>query len=172
MKNLQIGPKRKRPAGQRLGAFQMQCITLFVRAAAVFSLPRSIGQVYGILFATPRPLNLDELIVLLGSSRGGTHDAIKWLMHIGAVERVHLPGVRKEHYRSELNLRKLAAGYLRLKVEPHVENGADHILELAESIEPDGADAEFQHRRLDKIRAWHRVLSELLPMVKQIAEDR
>lgn len=154
------------------GEFQSRCITLFVRAAAVFSLPRSIGQVYGLLFATPRPLNLDELIAMLGSSRGGTHDAIKWLMHIGAVERVHLPGVRKEHYRAELNLRKLAAGYLRLKVEPHVENGADHIGELADSIDPSDAEAEFQSQRLDKIRAWHRVVSGLLPMVKQIAEDR
>lgn len=164
--------RRRASSAQPLDEFQSRCIALFVRATAVFSLPRSVGQVYGLLFATPRPLHLDELVGLLGASRGGTFEAVKWLVSVGAVERVRLPGVRKDHFRAELNLRKLAAGYLRLKVEPHVENGAEHIRELEAVVAASGPEAAFHHQRLDKIRSWHRVISDLLPLVKQLAQEK
>jgi HTH-type transcriptional regulator, glycine betaine synthesis regulator len=154
-----------------LSEFQSRSIELFVRATAVFSVPRSIGQVYGLLFATPRPLNLDELTASLRASRGGTFEAVKWLVNVGAVERVRLPGVRKDHFLAELNLRKLAAGYLRLKVEPHIENGTDHIRELEEAATTEGPESVFHQQRLNKIRSWHRVLSDLLPMIKDLAKE-
>lgn len=170
-------PRPRQPANLRLPAspaldeFQSRSIELFVRASAVFSLPRSVGQVYGLLFATPRPLNLDDLIASLGASRGGTFEAVKWLVGIGAVERVRLPGIRKDHFRAELNLRRLAAGYLRLKVEPHVENGSEHIRELEAAVAAGGEEADFQRERLNKVRSWHRVISDLLPMVKELARE-
>jgi DNA-binding transcriptional regulator GbsR (MarR family) len=107
----------------------------------------------------------------LGTSRGGTFEAVKWLVSIGAVERVRLPGIRKDHFRAELNLRRLAAGYLRLKVEPHVQNGSDHIRELESAMAATGEEAAFHQQRLNKIRSWHRALADVLPMVKELARE-
>jgi hypothetical protein len=55
-------PARKAPsprAATALSPFQIQTIALCVRAADALSVPRSAGQVYGLLFSTPHPLNLD-----------------------------------------------------------------------------------------------------------------
>jgi len=164
--------KKSAPAAQPgLSAFQIQTIALCVRAADALSLPRSAGQVYGLLFSTPRPLNLDEMTALLHASRGGTWEGLDWLRQMGAVEKVFLPGVRKDHYRAEINLRKLANGILRLRIEPHLENGHDHLEALQQSIVPEDPDAEFHRERLNKIATWHRVVSELLPLVKQVAAE-
>jgi DNA-binding transcriptional regulator GbsR (MarR family) len=154
-----------------LNPFQEQSVTLFVRAAGALSLPRSVGQVYGLLFATERPLNLDEIMALLGSSRGGTFEGLKWLRQFGAVERVFLPGVRKEHFQAELNLRRLANGFLRLRIEPHLENANGHLDGLRAVIEDHSPDAEFQRTRLGKVETWHRLLNDLLPMIKQVAAE-
>lgn len=159
------------PARVGLSPFQTQTIALCVRAADALSVPRSAGQVYGLLFSTPRPLNLDEMTVLLTASRGGTWEGLDWLRQIGAVEKVFLPGVRKDHYRAEINLRKLASGILRLRIEPHLENGHDHLAALDQSITSTDSDAAFQRERLHKIGTWHRVLSELLPMIKEVAAE-
>lgn len=158
-------------AREALNAFQAQTIELFVRAADALSLPRSAGQVYGLLYSTPRPLNLDEMTALLNASRGGTWEGLDWLRQMGAVEKVFLPGVRKDHYRAEVNLRKLAGGILRMRIEPHLENGRDHLESLALSIEDDSPEAEFQRTRLGKVETWHRLLNDLLPMIKQVAAE-
>ncbi len=161
----------RQPARTTLNSFQAQTIELFVRAADALSLPRSAGQVYGLLFSTSRPLNLDEMTSLLNASRGGTWEGLDWLRQMGAVEKVFLPGVRKDHYRAEINLRKLATGILRLRIEPHLENGHDHLRALSASIDEAGPEAEFQRERLGKVDTWHRLLNDLLPMIKQVAAE-
>jgi DNA-binding transcriptional regulator GbsR (MarR family) len=164
-------PREIGAAATALTPFQEQSVALFVRAAIALSLPRSVGQVYGLLFASPRPLNLDEIMALLGASRGGTFEGLKWLRQFGAVERVFLPGVRKEHFQAELNLRRLANGFLRLRIEPHLDNANNHLNGLRSAIDSDSVDAEFQHTRLGKVETWHRLLNDLLPMIKQVAAE-
>ena len=154
-----------------LNTFQGQTIELFVRAADALSLPRSAGQVYGLLFSTSRPLNLDEMTALLSASRGGTWEGLDWLRQMGAVEKVFLPGVRKDHYRAEVNLRKLAGGILRMRIEPHLENGHDHLEALERSIDDSDPEADFQRERLGKVETWHRLLNDILPMIKQVAAE-
>lgn len=158
-------------SGAALNAFQEQSVALFVRAASALALPRSVGQVYGLLFATPRPLNLDEIMALLGASRGGTFEGLRWLRQFGAVERVFLPGVRKEHFQAELNLRRLANGFLRLRIEPHLDNASSHLDSLRSVIADDAPEAEFQRTRLGKVETWHRLLNEVLPMIKEVAAE-
>ena len=161
----------RQPAPTGLNSFQAQTIELFVRAADALSLPRSAGQVYGLLFSTPRPLNLDEMTALLNASRGGTWEGLDWLRQMGAVEKVFLPGVRKDHYRPEINLRKLASGILRMRIEPHLENGHDHLEALERSIDDSDPEADFQRERLGKVETWHRLLNDILPMIKQVAAE-
>ena len=158
-------------ANPGLSPFQIQTVSLFVRAAEAFSLPRSAGQVYGLLFSTPQPLNLDEMTTLLHASRGGTWEGLDWLRQMGAVEKVFLHGVRKDHYRPEVNLRKLAGGILRLRFEPHLQNGHEHLKALEASVEADSPDSEFQRTRLGKIETWHRHLNDLLPLIKEVAAE-
>jgi len=158
-------------APEGVNPFQAQTIELFVRAADALSLPRSAGQVYGLLFSTSRPLNLDEMTALLNASRGGTWEGLDWLRQMGAVEKVFLPGVRKDHYRAEINLRKLASGILRMRIEPHLENGRDHLEALSLSIDGQNPEADFQRERLGKVEVWHRLLNDLLPVIKQVAAE-
>ena len=166
-------PARKNPppGASELSPFQIQTVSLFVRAAEALSLPRSAGQVYGLLFSTPQPLNLDEMTGLLQASRGGTWEGLDWLREMGAVEKVVLPGVRKDHYRPEINLRKLASGVLRLRIEPHLQNGRDHLEALEASVDAQSPDAEFQRTRLGKVETWHRLINDLLPMIKEVAAE-
>ena len=45
-----------------LSAWETSMIDVFVRAAGLIGLPRSIGEIYGLLFCTPKALSFDELV--------------------------------------------------------------------------------------------------------------
>jgi hypothetical protein len=38
-------------------------------------------------------------------------------------------------------------------------------------VDSEGPDAEFQSTRLGKVETWHRLLNDLLPMIKQVAAE-
>jgi len=152
-----------------LSEFQVEMISLFVRGAAALSLPRSVAQIYGLLFATPEPLSLDDITLRLGISRGSAFEGLRWLRDLGAVESVFLPGVRKEHFRAELQLRKLATGFLRNQIQPHVDNGTEHLKRLKETIDPGSKDALFYRDRLQQITGWHRFFGKALPVIRALA---
>lgn len=152
-----------------LSEFQVEAIALFVRAAAVFSLPRSVAQICGLLFATPEPLSIDDISLRLGISRGSAFEGLRWLRDLGAVESIFLPGVRKEHFRAEFQLRKLATGFLRNQIQPHIDNGTEHLKRLKETIDPSSRDAAFYRDRLKQITGWHRFFAKALPVIRALA---
>ena len=51
-------------------------IDVFVRAASLIGLPRSIGEIYGLLFCTPQALSFDELVERLQISKGSVSQGL------------------------------------------------------------------------------------------------
>ena len=45
-----------------LGPVEVQVIQVFVDGVKVLGFPRSIGEIYGLLFISPDPLSLDDLV--------------------------------------------------------------------------------------------------------------
>lgn len=153
-----------------MSGFQSECVEIFMRAAVAFALPASVGQIYGLLFASAEPLSLDEICAMLGSSRGGTFQSMKWLREVGMIERVRVPGLRKGHFRAVLNLRKVASSLLRMQVEPHISNGVGHLERLRGSIAPDDDPvSDFQRARYEQMARWHAFLADMLPLIKAMS---
>jgi DNA-binding transcriptional regulator GbsR (MarR family) len=48
-----------------LNLLQRQVIEYFVDGVRVLGLPRSLGEIYGLLFISPAPLSLDDLVRML-----------------------------------------------------------------------------------------------------------
>jgi DNA-binding transcriptional regulator GbsR (MarR family) len=161
--NLQISPPPP------LSAFQLQSVALFIHVFGALSLPRSIGEIYGLLFSTPEPLSLDDVQTRLQLSRGSASEGLRWLRSLGAVNQVYLPGIRKEHFTAETSLRKLASGYLRNRIDPHLENGPNRLSILESSIDPASASAHFEKSRLGQIAGWYKFFGKALPLIKVLA---
>ena len=91
-----------------MGEFQRRSISLFVNAASALSLPKSVGEIFGLYYSTEEPLSLNEVTAYLGISRGSASEGIRWLRGMGALKPVVRPGMRREHFTAETSLRKLA----------------------------------------------------------------
>ena len=110
----------------------MAVIDLFLNAAISVGLPKSVGQIYGLLFCRDEPLAMDEIMELLSVSKGSASQGLRSLRHLGAVKSQFLSGQRKEHFVAEIRLRKLVSGFLKEQAEPHLEKGKARLSHLQE----------------------------------------
>jgi DNA-binding transcriptional regulator GbsR (MarR family) len=152
----------------KLSAFQRECIDLFVHAAQALSIPRSIGEIYGLLFSTEEPLCMEDVISRLDMSKGSASQGLRWLRDVGAARTVYVQGDRRDHFVAETELRKLASGFLREHVEPHLASGKDRLARLANATATNGNGA-FASGRVRKLKRWHFFGSKLLPVLRTLA---
>ena len=96
-----------------LDEWERAVIDLFLNAANSFGLPKSYGQIYGLLFCRDQPLAMNEVMELLGISKGSASQGLRSLRQLGAISSVYAPGDRKERFSAEIRLRKLVAGFLK-----------------------------------------------------------
>ena len=153
-----------------LDDWEVAVIDLFLNAANSFGLPKSYGQIYGLLFCRDQSLSMDEVMKLLEISKGSASQGLRALRQLGAVSSVFEPGDRKERFVAEIRLRKLVGGFLREQADPHLEKGTARLKQI-ESLVNDTEDVDARERgahRHEILSGWHRQMSRLLPWVKMI----
>lgn len=153
-----------------LDDWEVAVIDLFLNAANSFGLPKSYGQIYGLLFCRDQPLAMDEVMELLQISKGSASQGLRALRKLGAISSVFEPRDRKERFVAEIRLRKLVGGFLREQADPHLEKGTARLKQI-ESLINDLEDVDARKRgahRHEILSGWHRQMSRLLPWVKMI----
>ena len=154
----------------RLDKWEGAVIDLFLNAANSFGLPKSYGQIYGLLFCRDQSLSMDEVMQLLQISKGSASQGLRALRQLGAVSSVFAPGDRKERFVAEIRLRKLVGGFLREQADPHLDKGVGRLKQIEALLENlDNKDSlQRGTRRHEILSGWHRQMSRLLPWVKMV----
>ena len=145
-------------------------VDLFTNAAQSIGLPKSFGQIYGLLFCRNEPLAMDDVMSLLDISKGSASQGLRSLRQLGAVSSAFAPGERRELYIAEIRLRKLVSGFLREQADPHLEKGVARLKQIEELLKNVKEKDSHQRgiRRFEILTGWHRQMSRLLPWVKMI----
>jgi DNA-binding transcriptional regulator GbsR (MarR family) len=147
-----------------LSDLEKEVVDIFVRIAGVLNLPRSVGELYGVLFISPDPLCIDDLMRKLNISKGSTSQGLKILRSFGAVNSVYVPGDRKDFFTAEAELRKIAAGFVKEQVYPHLENGKERMARIESLLtEETPEQKEFIAERIERLRGWQKRAGSLLP---------
>lgn len=157
-------PESKSP----VNAFTTEIIAFFVNAVKVLGLPRSIGEIFGLLFASARALSFEEIMRQLRQSKGSTSQGLKVLRSLGMVKPVYIAGERRDFFTAETDLRYLVSGLIREQFMPQL-TGAASVLERAEHHLTDiSEDQQPEFRvRLEKLRHWHSRARALFPVIQE-----
>src|SRR5882757_6184898 len=81
-----------------LNALETEVIDLFVQLSRLVGQPRSLAEIYGLLFISSRPLTMDDIIARLGLSKGSASQGLKFLNRLGAARPIYVAGDRRTHY--------------------------------------------------------------------------
>jgi DNA-binding transcriptional regulator GbsR (MarR family) len=153
----------------RLEPVEVEVIHLFVQFSRALGQPRSVAEIYGLLFVSPRPLTMDTLIERLSLSKGSASQGLKYLQDLGAVRTVYVGGDRRTHYEAVAELRNLAGRFLRQEILTHFsgsEARLDRIAGAAQKLP--AAQRKFVAERVKTLRSWERNGRRVLPFVLKI----
>jgi DNA-binding transcriptional regulator GbsR (MarR family) len=153
-----------------LGPVEAQVIQVFVDGVKVLGLPRSIGEIYGLLFISPEPLSLDDLVERLGISKGSASQGLRALKGLGAVRETTVEKSRRCHYQADIELKRLVGGFIREQVRPHLESGQSKIGRLVEVAgeDRDPQRREFFEGRVKQLEYWIKKGRVVLPLLQKV----
>lgn len=148
-------------------AVKQETLAYWVNIAAVLGFPRTVGEIYGLLFLSESPLSADDLVDELGISRSGAGQGLKALLDIGAIKPAHQVAIRKEHFQLQTDLGVLVKNVLQARILPKLESLKQQQDALSASAQAT-APAHLA-QRFEKLARWQQKASPLLAVLKSLA---
>lgn len=100
---------------------------------------RTMAQIHALLLVSPDPITQDDMMEELNISRGNANMNIRELIDWGLVERVILPGERKEYFLAEKDIWKVVRQIVKERKKRELEP-LIRLLDQLEDVEGDKKD--------------------------------
>jgi DNA-binding transcriptional regulator GbsR (MarR family) len=137
--------------------------------ASAWGINRTMGQIHGLLYISPEPLSMDEIMQRLKISRGNASMSLRSLEEWGVVQRVHYTGDRREYFRSLTDVWELFQTLVRERKRREFDptmRSLRQFLGEAESRDGNPGLALYQERLrslLDVLELVQRTCDRFLP---------
>jgi DNA-binding transcriptional regulator GbsR (MarR family) len=152
-----------------LEPLEIEIIQFFVQFSRALGQPRSVAEIYGLLFVSHQPLAMDTLIERLNLSKGSASQGLKYLEELGAVRTVYVAGARRNHYEAVAELRNLAGRFLRQQILTHFADSETRLARMAaEAQKLSGQQRKHVNARVKLLRSWGRNGRRVVPFVLKI----
>ena len=138
---------------------------------------RIIGQIYALLYLTPKSLCLDEIVAELDVSKASVSISVRQLQNWSAIKSVWIKGDRKDYYEAETDFNKLIRNGLLEMIRKKLDTAGGQLALAENSLrealgEANGnGDTELQvvADRLQRAKRFHHRINDLLtnPLVSR-----
>ncbi len=138
--------------------------------ASRFSINPTAGQLYGLLYMSPKPVSLNEMVEKLGISKGSASTNIRILSSWEAVEKVWVDNSRKDYYRAdpdtlEIIKKRLVKGMnRRLKEARGSLNSLEKTFQKHQNSGKED-NKDFYAKRLQKTRKMYEQVKNILDIL-------
>jgi DNA-binding transcriptional regulator GbsR (MarR family) len=156
-----------------LDEIESAIIDVFIRATKILGYPKSIGEIYGLLYISDEPLCMEDIIQRLGISLGAASQGLKVLKGMQAVKSKHMIGKRREYFTADFELEDLINRYLRVEFNGHLKNWKDQQSLIREMFDNNGTESSHAHleKRLERLEVLHAKSEALIQRVCEEFED-
>lgn len=150
-------------------ALELESIDFFVRLMSLLGLPRSVGEIYGLLYFNPEALTMDQVASRLEISIGSASQGLKTLRSLKAVKTSYVKGDRRDHYLAESEFRRLFSTFLNDEILPHLESAKDRIKRMEQEMPMETSEHfEFYNIRIEKLKRLTKASGRLLPALARL----
>ena len=142
----------------------LESVDFFVRMMSIMGLPRSVGEIYGLLYFSEDPLSMDQICKKLSISVGSASQGLKTLRNLKSIKTIYVPGERKDHFLAETEFRKLFSNFIKDEILPHLESASERIWRIENNLETVPPEKkEFYKIRIEKLKRLTKAGKRLLP---------
>ena len=145
------------------------------RICQLLGLPRSTGQIFGLLYLSAEPLSLNRMSSMIGISKGSASIGTRQLASWGAIRKVWIPGDRRDFYEVIEDLGQLVLGSYNNLIKPKFESSKDRLDRLKINLSEDfksGAipmdKKEILEGRIRALENIHDRVFQVLPLAEKI----
>jgi DNA-binding transcriptional regulator GbsR (MarR family) len=148
-------------------AFERECVAFFAEIVQLFGIPKSVGQIYGLLYASPQPLGFAAIVERLEISKGSASQGLQLLRSLGAINEAEAKDftARGVAYEAEISLRQLVTGILHERLAPLAIAGAQRLKLIKELAAQSPENAPFYLDRTKQLDNWRKRFTGLTPML-------
>ncbi|MFM8831324.1 MAG: GbsR/MarR family transcriptional regulator [Spartobacteria bacterium] len=147
-----------------LSAWEVEAIEMFIHFLRLIGLPKSVGEIYGLLFVAPKPLAMDDIMERLDISLGAASQGLKLLRSFGAVRVVYERGDRRDHYVADLELSRFATAFIKDELHPRMDMAAERVRRMEAALsEMPPKERRATRERIARLNHWLNKGQKILP---------
>jgi DNA-binding transcriptional regulator GbsR (MarR family) len=115
--------------------------------------PKGMGAIFAVLYLSPTPLSLDEIVQETGITKGAISTEIRALARMGLVHRSSRLGERKDYYEAEADFYAAIRSILKERQNTEFDRAVRSVKETLEKMEENWVEDEEWQFVYDRVRA-------------------
>jgi DNA-binding transcriptional regulator GbsR (MarR family) len=152
-----------------LNEVELEVIDVCVRAAQAFGVSRSIGEIFGLIFCAPRPVNFDHVVRALGISSGSASHGLRRMCQLGIIRSCYVARDRRVHYELKASLRGLVAALLEENLLVPLGMADEQIDKLRLRLDEQSSVNRTLLSRIELLASWNaKFRAALKPMMEAL----
>ena len=128
--------------------------------------PKGMGAIFAVLYLSPVPIPLDEIVELTGLTKGAVSTEVRTLARMGLVHRSSKLGDRKDYYEAETDFYTSIRSILKERQNSEFDRALRGVRETLEKLEAgevsgDEAEVKFLHERVRALQDFFNAIDSL-----------
>jgi HTH-type transcriptional regulator, glycine betaine synthesis regulator len=175
-----MSPERtgKSKPGRALWQSEVLVTDLIGRLIEFWGFKRNMGRVWAVLYLSPAPMTAADIRDVLRLSTGAVSMTLAELGRWGVVKKLWVPGERRDHFSSEVQLWKMISRVMAEREGGEISSAIEALERALESLTPYLASgdapvrerAELQQSRIQALLSLARLGKQLLDALLSTAK--
>jgi DNA-binding transcriptional regulator GbsR (MarR family) len=128
--------------------------------------PKGMGAIFAVLYISPTPLSLDEIVQQTGLTKGAISTEVRTLARMGLVHRSSKLADRKDYYEAESDFYKSIRSILKERQNSEFDSAIRSVQETlkeleAGSVSGDEAEVQFVYERIKALQEFFDAIDTL-----------
>jgi DNA-binding transcriptional regulator GbsR (MarR family) len=130
--------------------------------------PKGMGAIFGVLYLSPTPLSLDEIVQETGLTKGAVSTEIRALARMGLVHRSARLGDRKDYYEAEADFYASIRSILKERQNSEFDRAIRSVKETLQAMDENWVEDEewqFVYERVQALQSFFDAIDSLAKAV-------
>ncbi|HEX2997403.1 MAG TPA: hypothetical protein VHP14_21455 [Anaerolineales bacterium] len=133
--------------------------------------PKGMGAIFAVLYISPMPLSLDDIVQETGLTKGAISTEIRALARMGLVHRSTKLGDRKDYYEAETDFYVAIRSILKERQNSEFDRAVRSVKETLETMEKNWVENEewqFVYERIEALQEFFDAIDSLTRAVVRL----
>jgi len=160
------------PTTSQLTQIKQNFIEGLSEISRFWGFPKGMGAIFGVLYLSPAPLSLDELVAQTGLTKGAISTEVRALARLGLVHRSSKLGDRRDYYEAEADFYASIRSILKERQNSEFDRAVRSVQETLVVLEAGPGstkDAEWQFT-LERVKALKEFFDAIDSLTKAVTK--